>query len=821
MPNGTEGSPAGRAALSAAAPGPGGHAAFLAAGLAATAAQVQLLRELVVDVAGDEAAIGVGLAAWLIGIALGATVARKCHPGAGVDAAPTARAAGLGLAALALLPPLAIVAGRFLPHVLFPNAGELPGLGVTVLLGLATLLPCGAAVGWVFTTLAAGASRVWRGGEAVARLYVVESLGSLAGGVAVTLLAGRLLPLRLSALVGLAAALVALGDGLRLARPWSRPRGSRLVKPWPLAVAAALCALLATVAGPLDARSERARFAGMAPGLPLLASVETPYQHLALGGDEVRHLYASGQYVASFPDPYSAESLGHLVALLAPRPERVLVLGGVERGLVPVLLRHPVARLTLVEPDREAFRFLSSQLPAGDRAALAAPRVSVVHDDPRRFLSRAAAGPFDLVLLLGPDPATLLRARLATVELFERVAKRLSPDGVIVVSLPAAPTLLTGESEALAAALVRSLREALPVVHVTLPGEALAVAGLRPSAVTLDPAALASRWRSRAIVSQSFDAALLPVLLPPERVAEHEAALVEAARRAAPSRDDRPISFLHALARRQQIVSGASGRIVRMAVSAPAGLLVALCFVPSLAVAGAVFGRRRGSASRAAGASRALRARAGEAARLSSHGVAVAGAAGLGWSLLVLFSFQTQAGALYGQLGALVALFMLGLALGGAAVGAEAARFFSRAHSRPEEGAAGDTARHAARVLHVCLGVATAFAVVLPFGLAAAARLSDAGSLAAVLAHGALLLAAGGATGAVFPAAAEVRIAAGESPAAAAGRLETVDHVGAAAAALTGAVVFVPLLGLTSSAFLLAGLLAAALGMSLLAGPAE
>ncbi len=481
---------------------------------------------------------------------------------------------------------------------------------------------------------------------------------------------------------------------------------------------------------------------------------------------------------------------------------------------MPVLLRHPVARLTLVEPDREAFAFLLPLLPEGDRAALGDPRVSVVYDDPRRFLSREAVGPFDLVLLLGPDPATLLRARLATVELFRRVAERLSPDGVLVVSLPAAPTVLTGESEALAAALVRSLRDALPVVHVTLPGEALAVAGLRPSAVTLDPAVLASRWKSRAIVSPSFDAALLPVLLPPERVAAHEAALDEAARRAAPSRDDRPISFLHALARRQQIVSGTGGRIVRMAMSAPPWLLVALAFVPSLVVAGRLLEARRRAAS-----SPAARANATGAARLASHSVAVAGAAGLGWSLLVLFSFQTQAGALYGQLGALVALFMLGLALGGAVVGTEAARFFAKAERRPDadRGATGAAAGHAARILRLCLGISTAFGVALPFALMAGARLSNAGSLTAVLAHGALLLAAGVVTGAVFPAAAEVRIAAGETTGAAAGRLETVDHVGAAVAALTGAVVFVPLLGLTRSAVLLAGLLAVALVMALLA----
>ena len=120
-----------------------------------------------------------------------------------------------------------------------------------------------------------------------------------------------------------------------------------------------------------------------------------------------------------------------------------------------------------------------------------------------------------------------------------------------------------------------------------------------------------------------------------------------------------------------------------MVVSAPSWLLVALAFVPSLVVAARVL---RGPAQgRPIAGERRRPSR--PTARLASHGVAVAGAAGLGWSLLVLFSFQTHAGALYGQLGALVALFMLGLALGGAVVGSEAARFFASAERRPDASA--------------------------------------------------------------------------------------------------------------------------------------
>src|SRR5512143_71175 len=359
------------------------EAVFFAAGLLATAAQVLLLRELIVDVAGDEAAVGVGLAAWFLGVGTGASLARR------VSTSRPDRAAALLVGLLAVLPASAVVAGRLLRAALAPSAGELPGVGLTLGLALVTLAPAGAAVGGAFTALATAASATWRPGEAVVRLYVVESIGSLAGGVIVTLLAGSVRPLPLALLLGTGAA------GLALAGPRD---GRRL-----LAVAATACLAGLAAARPLDRWSEAVRFAGTAGGLSLQDVADTPYQHLATGGDEVRHLYASGQYVASFPDPYSSEGLGHLLALLLPLPRRVLLLGGIERGLAPVLLRHPVASLTLLEPDPGLLAFVEPQLPAADRAALRDSRVVVATGDPRQWL-RHPQEAFDLVVLLGPDP---------------------------------------------------------------------------------------------------------------------------------------------------------------------------------------------------------------------------------------------------------------------------------------------------------------------------------------------------------------------------------------------------------------------------------
>jgi spermidine synthase len=329
-------------------------------------------------------------------------------------------------------------------------------------------------------------------------------------------------------------------------------------------------------------------------------------------------------------------------------------------------------------------------------------------------------------------------------------------------------------------------------VRATPGPDTFLVAGARGDAATLDPAVLAGRWRERGVESSAFDPASLPVLLAPERVAAQEAALAAAAARARESTDDRPVSFLHALARRQLTTAGAGAGVVAAASRVPPGLLVAVAFLASLLAL----------------ARRAGRPAARRPAPAASHAVAVVGAAALGWWLLVLFSFQTHAGALYGQLGALTAAFMLGLALGGALAPRAAVADGRRDAS---------TLPGSLRALRVSVGAAALFAAAFPVALAAASRAAASGLGFGLLACGGLLLAAGTVAGCVFPVAAEVRLASGDDAARAAGRLETADHVGAAAAALFGAVLFVPVLGMAASAWLLAGLVLVALAGVLLA----
>lgn len=148
-------------------------------------------------------------------------------------------------------------------------------------------------------------------------------------------------------------------------------------------------------------------------------------------------------------------------------------------------------------------------------------------------------------------------------------------------------------------------------------------------------------------------------------------------------------------------------------------------------------------------------------------------------SLLLLFSYQTSNGALYGELGLLTSVFMLGLALGGVL---------------------GARARDLRLATLMACAATSGIASLFPLMQKASAALPWTG----LAVHAAALLASGLATGAVFPAAATVLTKAGEDARQAGGWLEAADHAGAAIAALAVSILLVPALGMAWTAWMAA-----------------
>jgi len=740
-------------------------ALFAALGASALGTQVYLLREYMVALGGDEAAVGLGLFAWLSGIATGAALARA------VTALRSSNIAAASIGLLGACSFLEMLVARVGRQLLGVPMGELVSLGPSLILALEVFVLPGALVGAGFVAIAACITRFQRhAGETIGKLYVFEAIGSLIAGTLVSLV---LIPL-LTPCVGLA---LLLGLGLTAALPAARVGligGQRS-----LAVLAAALLLLALTPASIriEKVSERARFRTMAPEVPLLAWEDTPYQFVAIGGRDVKNLYASGTYDRSFPDAIDDESRAHALMLLNPKPARVLAFGGIETGLLRFCLKHPVQQLDLVILDRRAFELVASHLDKVDRDALADRRVHVHFQDPRRFLANSVAK-YDLILLLERDPATLYLARETTVQFMRLIGARLAPSGTYAMRFSVGPTVQTGETGLLGASLFRTLHEVFPVVRAA-PGPAgLLVAGSSTEAVTLDPVRLGLRWRERGIDSDVFAAELLPELYPAERVATLESELERAASRVPVSRDNRPLSFLYALSLRQQFAHNSWSTILEWGVNHPMQLRIVGIAPSSLLLLWIVVQRvRRRSRDTAIAA--------------IVHGTAITGATGMALSLMLFYSFQTRVGALYSELGLLTALFMLGLAAGGA--------FAMRRLSL--------TAAMAASVFSLAL-LALSFTLLDKLSLP---------QLWVAAIHGLLLMLVGSATGAVFPTSVKALLDWGATARGAASATQFADHFGAALAALVASVIFVPILGLSGSAVLMCLLQALALAGHVLA----
>ena len=165
---------------------------FSAAGALALGLQTYLLREFLVVLQGDEMAVGLGLAAWFVGISVGAGAARRST----AHAARTV--AGVMLALLGTFGYAEVVVARFARNLAGLSAFEPLSLGPSLTLAGGLFLVPGFCVGAAFVALATTASNALGSARhAIGSLYVFEACGSLIAGLVTSLvLTVYLSPLR-------------------------------------------------------------------------------------------------------------------------------------------------------------------------------------------------------------------------------------------------------------------------------------------------------------------------------------------------------------------------------------------------------------------------------------------------------------------------------------------------------------------------------------------------------------------------------------------------------------------------------------------------
>ncbi len=703
-------------------------------GFLAQVSQVALLREILSAFQGTELVLGIVLGTWTLAVALGGLL------GGIPRRRPEVWLAAIGV--LLLCAPSASIWGVREIRAVFPaSPAELLPLSACLLASPLFLGPTGLLVGASFPL---GARWLAEGGDihASARAYRIEALGSVVGGALVSLLLvpwlGHFQLAAIGACVHAAALARVPGTRIHGCTRMHTDAGSSMA-PCPCAsvcirgslfVVLALAAAALAWIDPFEEGSVRAMWARFLPGFRLEST-----RHARLGEVTVlsyrgqANVYLGGHLVASLPDRGEAVPLATLALLQVETPRRVLLLDGAASGLPKTLLVGGVEELTLVDSEPAVLDAARPWMAKEDVEALDAPRTRRETNDPRRAL-RGSEGRYDLAIALAADPLTLSADRLYTVEFFREARRALAPGGVLVFGgVSGGGAYLGDEVLERNASIYAAAREVFPHVLVTPGSTWHYIAGEQ---VTLSEDELLDRLTRRGLplvdifglVEKNAVARLNAVLA---AAVEGRTRPAEIGGREEPfppldlvNSDARPAACYQSLRLWDKALRGEVSRLLPRSDGFPRWMFWAWAGLCALVIP---FARRPTPAG----------------------GLAVFGAgfASMGFTVVVLLSFQCAEGDLAQWIGGLLSSFMLGLFVGSRGGAARA---------------------WAAPVLVAALCMATPWLLTLGGGF---------------LAHAALLVAAGALTGRAYAAA----VAGGLSTSGA----YALDLVGAAmAAAIVG-----------------------------------
>ena len=571
-----------------------------AAGLGASCVMTQLvsMREMLGAFWGNEMTLGLVLGHWLLLSGIGAWLGRKS------DRLPApSRWLCLGLCLMSMLPPAQVFLLRVLRDVIFIR-GAVPDIPSTVLVIFLYLSPYCLLTGFLLPLMGAALAKEHPEPPSpadIGRVYLADSLGSIAGGVLFSFGLVRWLD-------HFELLLFPAAYNLLLAGWIARQFGHRV-----LAMLAGV--LLATTlfllpAAGLDRLSTSIQY----PGRQILDRGHSPYGRLVVTErDGQIDFYENGQPILSSQQIEGAEEAVHYAMAQRPQARRVLLVGGGAAGAAREIAKHGVEAITYVELDPAIVEAGRRFLPE----ALDLPSLRILTTDGRGFV-RNTGEQFDVVILDVPDPSTTQINRLYTAEFFAEVKRVLAPGGVVSLGLGHYENVVGKPLARLLSSMHRTLKESFSQILMIPGGRVYFVASDQPLDADIAGCLEAERIATR-LVKRNY----LEAMMARDRLEDLARAIAEPAR---VNRDFHPALYYYYW--------------VHWLDRFPGGLwLLALVPLAGLAV----------YLARLRGAPLVLFA---------------AGFAASTLEMVLLLAFQVMHGSLYYQVGTIVTLFMAGLAAG-------------------------------------------------------------------------------------------------------------------------------------------------------------
>ncbi len=603
--------------------------------------QLLLLRELLVVFYGNELTMGIILSNWLLLEAAGAWVAGK----KGEKLRRPLLIYKFVLLAYALLLPLVIVSGRsFLYSYLNLLPGETAGIVPLFLSTIILLGPLSFFHGALFPLGCLVLKRFYAERFSAGKIYTLETLGTLLGGVVFTfLLAGRYHSLEVSMVLILLHLLAILFFLNRESLATKR----RILH------ALLFMGVLFLIMPPFSP-GERLHDFSLArywEGQEVLHYENSPHGNIVTIHSRGEYtFFYDGRPLLTIPNPDKAliADFVHIGAASHPQPGKVLLIGSGLGGVLDELFKHPIREVFYAELDPHLPRVVEMFPTPLTKREFSDPRLNLKSIDGRLFLARTSET-FDLVLLGFITPETLQTNRLFTIEFFALVKKNLAEGGKLVFSAPGSEAFMGPEMAALNSSLYQSAEKSFEKVRLIPGDQNIFIASSLPN--TIKPERLWERLEARGLTEGFISESYLEYRLDPIREEWALEQLRES--NARPNYDLNPAGFYYALLLWGRAFAADLPGVLAVGERATPAHYFGLLSVLGAAVL--VLLKLIARKSLPKGRSLAF-----------TYALWSSGVAGMAFDLLVLFIFQSLYGYVYQMIGLLMASFMAGTFGGGA-----------------------------------------------------------------------------------------------------------------------------------------------------------
>lgn len=402
-------------------------------GFSALFTQIILLREFLVVYYGNELVIGLVLANWMLITGLGSLAGRF------MKKSGTIHTIILLQVLLGMLPFITLFLVYYLRNVIYPT-GVMINLFDIFYTSLLLLLPFCLISGFLFSYLSHYLS-VFLRRNMVGKIYGLEALGSIAGGIVVSFIMIHFFNSFQSLLLVFAVNMVSAFYLSLSSKRW-------------IAATVLLLSIFISLSYIYISPGEIA-FERLYRGQHIIEQKDTPFGNVVVSqtGNQL-NVVENGITIFSTDEVVINEESVHYAMLQHDNPENVLLISGGASGMIDEILKYPVKRIDYVELNKFILDVGKKYFgnPVDERV--------YVHNLDARLYIRKTDISYDVVLINLPDPSTIQINRYYTIDFLKHLKKVLNRDAVIATNLSSSFNYMSDEVRLLNSVLFKTLDSA-------------------------------------------------------------------------------------------------------------------------------------------------------------------------------------------------------------------------------------------------------------------------------------------------------------------------------------------------------------------------